>query len=112
MATILYVSTFGSDDPTRATLSFVAALGALDAGHKPQVFLAGEATYLMKDHIAASVRYNVSTWAEVACPAPVEQVAIQLSFRGHQLTTARSVTRRQFNPSLKASTAAPVSLLT
>ena len=55
MATILYVSTFGSDDPTRATLPFVAALGAIDAGHKPQLFLAGEATYLMKDVVADQV---------------------------------------------------------
>lgn len=55
MATILYVSTFGSDDPTRATLPFVAAVGALEAGHRPQVFLAGEATYLMKDVIADQV---------------------------------------------------------
>ena len=55
MATILYVSTYGSDDPTRATLPFVAALGAVEAGHKPQVFLVGEATNLMKDVIADQV---------------------------------------------------------
>lgn len=55
MATILYVSTYGSDDPTRATLPFVAALGAVEAGHKPQVFLAGEAANLMKDVIADQV---------------------------------------------------------
>ena len=29
MALILYVSTFGSDDPTRATLAFGDALGAI-----------------------------------------------------------------------------------
>ncbi len=46
MATILFVSTFGSDDPTRATLPLVAANGAVEAGHNPQLFLAGEATYL------------------------------------------------------------------
>lgn len=51
MATILYVSTCGSDDPTRATLPFVAALGAVTAGHRPQIMLAGEATYLMKDFV-------------------------------------------------------------
>jgi predicted peroxiredoxin len=47
MATILFVSTFGSDDPTRATLPLVAANGAIEAGHNPQLFLAGEAPYLM-----------------------------------------------------------------
>ncbi len=55
MATILYVSTYGSDDPTRATLPFVAALGAVEAGHTAEIFLAGEATYLMKDYIADQV---------------------------------------------------------
>jgi uncharacterized protein involved in oxidation of intracellular sulfur len=55
MATILYVSTFGSDDPTRATLPFVTALGAIEAGHKPQIMLAGEAVYLMKSYIAEQV---------------------------------------------------------
>ena len=55
MATILYVSTYGSDDPTRATLPFVAALGAIEAGHKADIFLAGEATYLMKGMVADQV---------------------------------------------------------
>jgi hypothetical protein len=32
MAAILYYSSYGSDDPTRATRPFVAALGALEVG--------------------------------------------------------------------------------
>jgi uncharacterized protein involved in oxidation of intracellular sulfur len=55
MATVLYTSTFGSDDPTRATIPFVTALGALDAGHQAQIALLGEATYLMKDYIAEQI---------------------------------------------------------
>jgi predicted peroxiredoxin len=55
MATILFVSTFGSDDPTRATLPLVGALGAVEVRHEPQLFLAGEATYLMKDYVAEQV---------------------------------------------------------
>lgn len=55
MAKILFVSTYGSDDPTRATLPFVAALGAIEAGHQAEIFLAGEATYLMKEVIADQV---------------------------------------------------------
>jgi predicted peroxiredoxin len=55
MASILYVGTAGSDDPTRAGLPFNFALGAIEAGHQPQIFLAGEAAYLMKDHVAAAV---------------------------------------------------------
>src|SRR5947207_9140591 len=55
MATILYVGTAGSDDPTRAGLPFNFALGAVEAGHQPIIFLAGEAAYLMKDDVAGAV---------------------------------------------------------
>jgi uncharacterized protein involved in oxidation of intracellular sulfur len=55
MATILYTSTWGTDDPTRATLPFLSALGAVEAGHQPEIALLGEATYLMKDVIADQI---------------------------------------------------------
>ena len=55
MATILYSTSFGSDDSTRATIPFVAALGAVEAGHQPQIALLGEATYLMKDSITDAI---------------------------------------------------------
>jgi predicted peroxiredoxin len=55
MATILYLGTAGSDDPTRAGLPFNFALGALEAGHQPQIFLAGEAAYVMRDDVAAAI---------------------------------------------------------
>jgi predicted peroxiredoxin len=55
MATILYFGTSGSDDPTRAVLPFLAALGAVEAGHQAQIALLGEATYLMKDAVAEAV---------------------------------------------------------
>jgi predicted peroxiredoxin len=56
MAKILYVGTAGSDDPTRAGLPFNFAIGALEAGHQPEIFLAGEAAYLMKDAVLSSVQ--------------------------------------------------------
>jgi len=55
MARILYVGTAGSDDPTRAGFPFNFALGAVEAGHQPEIFLAGEAAYLMKEDVAAAV---------------------------------------------------------
>ena len=55
MATILYVNTYGSDDPTRATIAFVTANGAAEAGHQAQIALLGEATYLMKDYIVDQI---------------------------------------------------------
>ena len=54
MATLLYVTTSGSNDPTKAGPTFVGTNGASEAGHQPQVVLQGEAAYLMKDEVAAS----------------------------------------------------------
>ncbi len=51
MGKLLYVGTFGSDDPTRATMPFITASGALDAGHAPGIVLMGEAVYLADDAI-------------------------------------------------------------
>jgi predicted peroxiredoxin len=55
MAKILYVGTAGSDDPTRAGLPFNFAIGALEAGHQPEIFLAGEAAYLMNENVMNAV---------------------------------------------------------
>jgi predicted peroxiredoxin len=49
MGKLLFVGTFGSDDPTRATMPFIVASGALDRGHEPTIVLMGEAVYLLKD---------------------------------------------------------------
>jgi len=55
MATILYTSSWGSDDSTRATMPFLAALGAVEAGHQAEIILLGEATYLLKDYIVDQI---------------------------------------------------------
>jgi predicted peroxiredoxin len=55
MAKILYATSFGSDDPTRATIPFIAATGAIDAGHEPEIVLLGEATYLAKHGVADQI---------------------------------------------------------
>jgi predicted peroxiredoxin len=55
VAKILYLGTAGSDDPTRAGMPFNFAMGALDAGHQPEIFLAGEAVSLMKDSVMNAV---------------------------------------------------------
>ena len=55
MASILYTTSFGSDDPTRASIPFFMALGAIEAGHEPSIGLIGEATFLMKDDIAEQI---------------------------------------------------------
>jgi hypothetical protein len=52
---ILMRSSWGSDDPTRASFPFAHALALSDAGHEVQIFLTGEATYLMRKATAAAI---------------------------------------------------------
>ena len=55
MAKFLIIGTFGSDDPTRATLPFITASGALDRGHEPTIVLLGEAAYLLKASVVDAI---------------------------------------------------------
>ena len=52
MATLLYFSTNGSENPTKAVLPFLGANGAVDAGHEAQIVLFGDAVVTMKDVVA------------------------------------------------------------
>lgn len=45
---VMMKSAWGSDDPTRASFPFLHGLALVDAGHEVQIFLTGEATYLMR----------------------------------------------------------------
>jgi predicted peroxiredoxin len=55
MATLLYASTNGSENPTKAVLPFLSANGAVEAGHRPQIVLMGDAVVVMKDVVANAV---------------------------------------------------------
>ncbi len=55
MGKLLYVGTYGTDDPTRATFPFISASGALKRGHEPSIALMGEAVYLMKGEVVDKV---------------------------------------------------------
>ncbi len=48
-------SSWGSDDPTRASFPFAHGLALADAGHEVQIFLTGEATYLMRTATVAAI---------------------------------------------------------
>jgi predicted peroxiredoxin len=52
---IMMKSAWGSDDPTRASFVFAHGLALADAGHDVQIFLTGEATYLMRKVTADAV---------------------------------------------------------
>lgn len=53
---ILYTCTYGSDDPTQAGFPFIFSKGAIEAGHEPTIFLAGEGAYLLKEDVAAATQ--------------------------------------------------------
>ncbi|MBI4564108.1 MAG: hypothetical protein HY716_05375 [Planctomycetes bacterium] len=48
-------ATHGSDDPTRATLSFLQAKGAVEAGHEVKISLSGDAVVLLDLTVAENV---------------------------------------------------------
>jgi predicted peroxiredoxin len=55
MAKTLFISTCGSENPTKATLPWLAAKGAIEGGHQPQIVLAGDAAILANRTVAESV---------------------------------------------------------
>src|SRR5260370_26443643 len=52
---VMMKSAWGSDDPTRASFVFAHGLALADAGHEVQIFLTGEATYLMREATAGQI---------------------------------------------------------
>jgi predicted peroxiredoxin len=52
---MLIISTHGSEDPTRAGVAFFVAKGAVEAGHKPEIVLAGDAAVLARQVVAEAV---------------------------------------------------------
>jgi len=55
MTRILTVATHATDDPTKSTLAFVTAVGALGAGKEVAIALVGEAAFLLEAAIADAV---------------------------------------------------------
>jgi len=55
MTKILAIATHASDDPTKATLAFATALGALEAGKAVTIGLLAEAAYLLKAPVANAI---------------------------------------------------------
>ncbi len=55
MAKILAVATHATDDPTKCTLAFITAIGALGAGKEVTLALVGEGVYVAKEAIAKTI---------------------------------------------------------
>ena len=56
MTKILYLGTHGTDDPTRASMPFHMALGAVQGGHAAEINLAGDAVVCIHDKIIESIK--------------------------------------------------------
>ena len=55
MTKLLYVGTYGTDDPTRATMPFIGAVGALKRDHEPSIVMMGESVYMLLGDVADRV---------------------------------------------------------
>jgi predicted peroxiredoxin len=55
MTKILAVATHATDDPTKSSLAFITAVGALGAGKEVAVALLGEAVYLAKKEVVQNI---------------------------------------------------------
>jgi predicted peroxiredoxin len=56
MTKILAVATHATDDPTKASMAFITAVGALGAGKEVAIALLGEAAYLANPAVAKGVQ--------------------------------------------------------
>ena len=56
MTKILYLGTHGTDDPTRASMPFHMALGAVEGGYTTVINLAGDAVVCIQDRIIDSIK--------------------------------------------------------
>jgi predicted peroxiredoxin len=56
MAKMMVISTHGSEDPTRSTLAWLFAKGAVEAGHSAQILLSGDAAVIARRVVAESVQ--------------------------------------------------------
>jgi len=55
MARVLSIATHGTDDPTKCTLAFLTAVGAVGAGKEVTIGLVGEGVSVAKAGIAKTI---------------------------------------------------------
>lgn len=56
MASLLFMSTHGSEDPTRATFPLVLAKAAVEEGHAVKIALAGDAGVNIRETVAENIQ--------------------------------------------------------
>jgi predicted peroxiredoxin len=55
MAKLLLTGTHGADDPTRATMPFHVARGAIEAGHQVSISLMADAPAILKNELRDTI---------------------------------------------------------
>ena len=55
MAKLLVTGTHGPEDPTRASMPYHVAKGAVEAGHEPSVVLMADGPLILKDSIREAI---------------------------------------------------------
>lgn len=55
MAKLVITGTHGPDDPTRASMPFHIAKGAIESGHNVEVILANDAPLILKDSVCDAI---------------------------------------------------------
>ncbi|HEX9847113.1 MAG TPA: DsrE family protein [Acidimicrobiia bacterium] len=92
MGSLLVHITNGPEAPTRAALGFLVAKAGVEAGHEVTVFLAGDAVYLLKDEVIASLSGLGTGSLSETVPALVESGAViyasGMSAKGRGVTEA------------------------
>ena len=92
MAKVFIQATHGPENPTKATLAFLIARTAKDAGHDVSILLLGDAVYLMKDDVLDSVVGvgvgNLKTHFQAVQEAKIPIYVSQMSSRGRGVTSS------------------------
>ncbi len=52
----LFTSTHGSENPTRSTLTWLQAKGAVEAGHDVTISLVGDSVVVLREEVAANIQ--------------------------------------------------------
>ncbi|MGH8946718.1 MAG: DsrE family protein [Acidimicrobiia bacterium] len=95
MGSLLVHITHGPEAQTRAALGFLVAKAGVEAGHEVTMFLAGDAAYLVKDEVVASLR-GIGTGALEESLAAVVEAGIPIFVSGMS-AQSRGVTDTDLN---------------
>ncbi len=52
----LFTSTYGSENPTRSTLAWLQAKGAVEAGHQATISLVGDSVVVLREEVAENIQ--------------------------------------------------------